>query len=237
MILGGPPMLKVVIVEQDQVAKDVIFLLQDILKEAFTFTHYEKIVDLIRENNRSYDIIILNGEYDSDRITNALDFKKTNSVYIYITNKKKMAPIDTYCRVFYINRNEYKECLLKQKDCINTCLMSHQEYLFSYNGVTVHLKFHDIFYLVKANKDLIYYTRKGVFMERGSIREKEEEFKVYGFIRVNAGTLVNYDYIFKIDGDELEMNNHEHLLISRSRKASLVSFVRKRSIMERERQS
>lgn len=219
-------MLRIVIVDQLQIAKDVIFKLHDILKDQFTFTYYEKITDLIKASPKDYDVIVLNETYNNARITNALDFEKTNSILIYLCHESNMSKNNAYGRVFYINSNDVETDLLANQMAINGRLMKHKEYLFSYNGITLRLKFHDIFYIEKDDKNLIYYTKKGKFYERGSISQKERAFLDYDFIRVNNGIIVNYEYIFKIDGDELELHTHERLPISRARRPKVLQFVR-----------
>jgi len=222
-------MLRVVIVEQEGIAKDVIFLLRKVLNEEFTFTYYEKIIDLVKDSNKAYDIVILNEAYNNIRITSALEFDKTNSVFIYLCHEGYADMHNAYGRVFRIHRENVENELIEMKDCINSRLQKHQEYLFSYNGVTVKLKFHDIYYIEKEEKNLIYYTKKGEFYERGSIANKEKEFEKYDFIRINSGILVNYEYIFQINGEELELHNHKRLPISRSRKPKLFEYIRSKT--------
>ena len=226
-------MLKVVIVEQERIAKDVIFLLRKVLNDEFTFTYYEKIVDLIKSPIKDYDIIILNEAYNNIRITSALDFDKTNSVFVYLCYEGYGNMNNSYGRVFSIHRMNVEYELMEIKDLINSRLKKHQEYLFSYNGVTLKLKFHDIYYIEKEDKNLIYHTKKGEFYERGSMSNKAKEFGVYDFIRINSGILVNYEYIFKIEGDELELHNHERLSISRSRRPKLLEFIRSKTKLSR----
>ncbi|MDF9837810.1 MULTISPECIES: LytTR family DNA-binding domain-containing protein [unclassified Breznakia] len=222
-------MLKIVIVEQEKIAKDAIFMMRKILKEDFTFVFYEKIVDLVKDPTKDYDVIILNEAYNNVRITSALNFEKTNSIFIYLCHDGYANVNNLYGRVFSIHRENLENELMDLQDLINSRLLKHSEYLFSYNGITLRLKFHDIYYIEKEDKNLIYYTKKGEFYERGSVTKKAHEFEEYDFVRINSGILVNYEYIFKIEGDELELNNHMRLPISRSRKPKLLEFIRKKT--------
>lgn len=222
-------MLKVVIVEQERIAKDVIFILRKVLADEFTFTYYEKIKDLVKDPFKDYDVIILNEAYNNVRITSLLEFDKTNSVFIYLCHDGYENVHNAYGRVFSVPRDNVENELLALREPINARLMKHGEYLFSYNGITLRLKFHDIYYIEKEDKNLIYYTKKGEFYERGSVAQKEKEFSEYDFVRINSGILVNYEYIFKIEGDEVELHNHKRLPISRSRKPKLIEFIRSKT--------
>ncbi|OCN06270.1 hypothetical protein A4S06_00715 [Erysipelotrichaceae bacterium MTC7] len=219
-------MLKVAIVEQEKIAKDIIFLLPKILSDEFTFSYFEKIIDLVKEDTGQYDVVILNEAYNNVRITSALNFDKSNSVYIYLCQDGYESESVNYGRIFRIKRGDFENELFRIKDMINIRLRKHNEYLFSYNGITLKLKYHDIYYILKEEKNLVYYTKRGEFYERGSMNKKSEEFEPYDFVRVNSGILVNYEYIFRIEGDEVELHNHVRLPISRSRKPKLLRYIR-----------
>lgn len=223
-------MLRVAVIEKDVFAKDLIFSLSKILDDEFSFVHYEKISEFIKHNkSEDFDVIILNEAYNNIRVTSALEYQKSNAVVIYCSQEDIEKEYSPYTRIFTIHVDNYIEDLKKIKPFLQERLNSHKEYFFNYNGVKIRLKFHDIYYIEKEEKNLVYHTKKGDFQERGSIAKKSIELEPYDFIRIHSGVIVNYEYIFKVDNDEVELINHEILPVSRARKAYLAEFIRSKN--------
>lgn len=220
-------MLRIAIVEKEENAKNIIFTLSKVIDDEFSFVHFDKISEFIRNQEKnSYDIIVLSESYNNVRVTEALNYQKNNVIIIYCGKENHQKNYLPYTRIFEINLSSYQEDLIRLKPYLDERLNKHKEYLFSYNGVIIRMKYHDIYYIEKEDKDLLYYTKKGTFKERGSIAKKSEELKKYDFIRINSGIIVNYEYIFQICGDDIELNNHVMLPISRSRKPLVMKFIR-----------
>lgn len=223
-------MLRIAIIENSDFAKDMIFALSKILDNEFSFVHYEKISEFIKNNkSKDFDVIILNEAYNNIRVTSALEYQKNNTIIIYCSQEDEKKDYSFYTRIFTINNQKYMENLRTIKPFLEERLSKHKEYLFSYNGVKVRLKYHDIYYIEKEDKNLVYHTKKGIFQERASIAKKSEELKVFDFIRIHSGIIVNYEYIFSVDNEEVELTNHEVLPISRARKAKLMAFIREKN--------
>jgi len=223
-------MLRIAIVEKETFAKDVIFELQRVLKDEFAFFYFEKISQLVKSPQlKEYDIIILNEAYNNLRVTDALDYQKNNTLIIYCTEEEGYDSFTAMGRVFRIYKEKYKQDLRKISDALNERLSKHKEYLFSYNGLSVKLKYQDIIYIEKDEKNLVYHTKKGLFYERCSIAQKAEEMEAYDIIRINSGILVNYEYIFRIMQDEVELLDHTKLPISRARRNYVSDFVRSKA--------
>lgn len=223
-------MLRIAIIEKEQFAKDVIFFLQKLLHDEFSFVYYDKISSFIKLDNRvTYDVVILNEAYNNVRVTDALQYQRNNTVIIYCSEEEIQTHTTPYARVFTIFKEQYQQELLQLKVLLEERLAKHKEYLLSYNGISIKLKYHDIYYIEKEDKYLVYHTKKGMFKERGSITSKSEFFSEYDFIRVNGGIIVNYEFIFKIEGDDIEMHDHTILPISRARKAKVLQYIRDKS--------
>ncbi|NBK97573.1 MAG: response regulator transcription factor [Erysipelotrichia bacterium] len=223
-------MLRIAIIEKDAFAKDLIFTLSKVLDNEFSFVHYEKISEFIKRNDaNAFDVIILNEAYNNIRVTSALNYQKSNAIVIYCSQEKGVKEYSYYTRIFTIDVENYVEELKRIKPFLQERLISHKEYFFNYNGIKVRLKYHDIYYIEKEDKNLVYHTKMGNFVERGSIAKKSEELLQYDFIRIHSGVIVNYEYIFKVDDDQVELINHEILPVSRARKATLTEFIRSKS--------
>lgn len=223
-------MLKIAIIEEERFAKDFIFELQRVLREEFSFAYFSKISEFIKTGKtKEYDIIVLNESFNNIRVTDALEYQKSNSVIIYCAEEQINRSLAPYARIFSIEKKEYKRDLKKIEKLLEERMSKHKEYLLSYNGVTIKLKYHDIYYIEKEDKNLVYHTKKGCFYERGSIARKSDELIDYDFIRINSGILVNYDYIFKVSSDDIELIDHTVLPISRSRKSMVAKYIREKA--------
>ena len=223
-------MLKIAIIENSDFAKDVIFLLSKLLDDEFSFVHYEKISEFIKyKKTKNFDVIIMNEAYNNIRVTSALEYQKSNTIIIYCSYDDVKLTYSPYTRIFTINANRYIEDFKEIQPFLLERLNNHKEYFFDYNGVKIRLKFHDIYYIEKEDKNLVYHTRLGEFSERASIARKSEELEAYDFIRINSGLIVNYEYIFRVDDDELELINHEILAVSRARRTNLINFIRSKN--------
>ena len=178
---------------------------------------------------QEYDIIILNEAYNNLRVTEALEYQKSNTLIIYCSEEDDKEYFSAMGRVFRIYKKRFKKDIGNIAPALNERLSKHKEYLFSYNGINVKLKYQDIIYIEKEEKNLIFHTKKGLFYERSSISEKAKEMEPYDIIRINSGILVNYEYIYSIAADEIELIDHTLLPVSRARKNHVAKFVRSKT--------
>lgn len=223
-------MLRIAIVEKEDFAKDIIFELQRIIQDEFAFFYFEKISQLVKSPRlKEYDVIILNEAYNNLRVTEALDYQKTNSLIIYCCDEEGYDSFTTLGRVFRIYKGKYKDALKNIQEALNERLSKHKEYVITYNGLNVKLKYQDIIYIEKEDKNLVYHTKKGLFYERCSIAQRADELEAYDIIRINSGLLVNYEYIFRVMLEEVELLDHTILPISRARRNYLNEFIREKT--------
>lgn len=207
-------------------AKEVIFELRHIFDmQDWTYQYFEKISDYFKVNPNT-NIVILDEEYFNERVRNSIIFNNEQIIIIINMEKEKPEMYTSYQRFFYIQRNALQLSMNKIKQPLLKILEKQDYYLLSYNGVEVKLKLNDIYYIEKIDKNLYYHTRQGIFSERGSMKDKEEEFSKYDFIRIHSSYLVNFDYIFKVEGDILTLNNQEELPVSRSNKNKVMKYFR-----------
>ena len=83
------------------------------------------------------------------------------------------------------------------------------------------LQTNDIYYIESDRHNLIYVTKKGVYISRASMQQAEENLAKYGFFRSNKSYLVNLQYVEGVK-DGCCIINGTNLLISRARKSSFM---------------
>ncbi len=71
------------------------------------------------------------------------------------------------------------------------------------------------------NHKMVYHTDQGLNEAWGTLKELEEILP-NGFVRCNAGILVNMRYVNAVKGDEVILANGERLKISRQRKKDFI---------------
>ena len=89
------------------------------------------------------------------------------------------------------------------------------------NSEFIRLQTNDIYYIESDRHNLIYVTKKGVYISRASMQQAEERLVEYGFFRSNKSYLVNLQYIEAVK-DGCCIINGTNLLISRARKSDFM---------------
>ena len=221
-------MLRIAIIEDKENAKELMYVLYHVLQEEFSYVHFLQLSKFMRVHNaKDFDILILKEAYNNVRVWESLELGKNNTVVIYCAHENEVGSLTyhPYSRCFTLRYNHFEEDLSMVKPYLMNRMNTHKDYYFSYNGVRVLLKIHDIAYIEKDEKDLVFHTKKGLFRKRDSIAKLADELKDVDFIRIHSGIIVNYEYIFQIQNDEVELIDHTILPISRSRKSELIRFV------------
>ncbi|MGX8852976.1 LytR/AlgR family response regulator transcription factor [Amedibacillus sp. YH-ame10] len=222
-------MLRVAIVETEEIAKDIMFELASLLEnQEWSFQYFTKISQLANaENKKEFQIIIFHEKFEIPRVNQSFILNKPQRIVIYTKTKitKAEKEILPFSRIFYIDRVSIKHEVKRISKYIELLLKNQEEYLFSYNNVEVPLKIKDIYYIEKEDKYLIYHTKRGEFRERKNMKDANEYFKSYHFLWIHASYLVNMQYITQIHSDIVYLSK-EQLPISRAKKAEVSKTIR-----------
>lgn len=222
-------MLRVAIVEQESVAKDVVFELEKIFHDyVWTFQYFTSMVELAKTDHHSpFDMFVFHEKFHTDRIYDSL-IKGRKRFVIYTMEKCVPLGNDSpFCRMLSMDRHHIKEEIQRIKENIITWIKEQEEYLFSYNGVKLALKIHEIHYIEKQNKNLIFHTDKGQLYERGSMSEAKKRFEPLGFLHIHSSYLVNFSDIIQVEGDMMILQDHTELPIARSKKQDVRTYFQK----------
>ena len=93
----------------------------------------------------------------------------------------------------------------------------------------VKLPLNDILYIDKDFHEIVYHTADGEYSDRKNLKEVEEEFLKYNFIKLNRGCIVNMRAITKFNRECVYLGD-KIIPISRAIKKEcysvLINFVR-----------
>lgn len=222
-------MLRIAILEQEATAKQLIFELgRQMDGEDWTFQYFSKISQFAKaEEKRAFPLLIFHDHYDTPRIAQSFITPYPQRVVVFTTTDPQHLshlPSD-FERVLYIDRRKIGEEIKRIATQLRLFMQGEEEYLFSYNHLQVPMKLNDIYYIEKEDKLLVYHTRKGKFSERKNMKDAEKYFERYQFLRIHASYLVNFQYITKIETDNVYVRG-EVLPFARNRKKEVSEKIR-----------
>ena len=93
-----------------------------------------------------------------------------------------------------------------------------EKVLIQTDGVKIVVAIKDIFYIEVANHQIIYHTSKGDFKTYGVLKDLEKDLKSFNFSLCNSCFLVNLEYVERIDGYNVIVNNTKLLISHPKRK-------------------
>lgn len=221
-------MLKVAVVETESVAKDIIFELGKIFKDyTWTFQYYNNVVEFAKADlHQQYDMLVFHEKFNTERIYNSFIKGQNRMVLFTCDNRNECTESFLFSRILYIDKHQMKDEIIRLEKTMLSWMKEQQEYLFSYNGIKLALQIHEIHYIEKENKNLIFHTDKGELYERGSMSEKVRYFEPLGFLHIHSSYLVNFKDIVKIDKDILTLRDGTELPIARSKKQYVKNYFR-----------
>ena len=73
---------------------------------------------------------------------------------------------------------------------------------------------------------IYYHTKEGLIVARGSMKEAEEQFTLYNFVRVHKSYIVNLRHVTKVDANDVEVNGERIPLGRVYRHTFLQAFLR-----------
>ena len=83
-----------------------------------------------------------------------------------------------------------------------------------------------ICYMEVLGHYIYYHTKEGLIVARGSMKEAEEQFTLYNFVRVHKSYIVNLRHVTKVDANDVEVNGERIPLGRVYRHMFLQAFLR-----------
>lgn len=182
-------------------------------------------IDLRRAvfSGESFDIIFMDIDMpDSDGIDVAVHIQTdmTDTFLIFVLNMEQYVYRSLRARPFrFIRKSHLAEELPETIDAVLSAREHRQEpvILLETGRRTLRLNPLKIIYVECNRKELTIYMEQEAVCIIYKLSDMEALLAGYGFIRIHKGFLANYRYIFRIDKQDLVLDNGKKLPVSRNR--------------------
>lgn len=224
-------MINIAIVEDDknyaQKLETYIRRMEEEHHQRFNVFFFQDGEDIVSDYKAKYDIIIMDIEMQfMDGMTAAEEIRKLDHevVIIFITNMPQYAMKGYAVEAldYVIKPINYYAFSQRIEKAISRMKKRVKKYISINNKSSLRkVELSDIYYIEVQNHNLIYHTKTGDYIERGTIKELEDKLGQEGFFRCNKCYLVNLEHV---EGcrDNNVLVGHEEVQVSRSRKKELL---------------
>ena len=166
-------------------------------------------MDFVSDYKADFDVILMDIEMphmDGMEAARRLRAMDEEVCLIFVTNLAHYA-IEGYevrAMDFLVKPVEYDNFSLKlQKALASRSRMQKKELVINNGSGFRRIRLDELYYIEVMDHNLIYHTTGGDFSERGSIREKEELLRDFGFARASNSFLVNLRYATAFSGGDV----------------------------------
>lgn len=184
-------------------------------------------VDFLESFHGEYDIIYLDIEMPGSNgleVAHEIRSRDETAAIIFITNMAQYAirGYEVNAVDFMVKPVGYFNFVQKLEKAIRAAEKRGTQFLLLSNGDGIYrIPPADVLYIEKDKNYLVYYTRKGLFQQRGTIQEARQRLQGLAFSECTSGCLVNLRYVDRI-GKETILVGGEELPVSRRMKKSFV---------------
>lgn len=179
-------------------------------------------------SEEKFDILLLDievGKHSGIKIAQIINKNYPELIIMFITSYHSFVKDAFRLKVFqYLEKPIYKEVLFYELDRILLELNSKKDtYLVRYKGESWLLDSREIIYLESEGRYVLIHTLKKSYKTISKLGIEHEKLNKTKFIRIHKSTIVNINYIYKIEGNflYLKTDNSKAVAISRSYKDNL----------------
>ena len=177
------------------------------------------------QNGEFYDLIFLDIEMDDTNGFDAAEELMSGSAkpLIVFVTKSTEYTIRGYDVAFHylvkpLNEAKFHEVLKRALR-----LIIPQYFTFSSNGELYRIPVQEILYFESRNYMLVVHTQQQIYKTRLSLKEVEPQLSSANFLRIHASFLINLHHVIRITKDDIEMQDHQLIKISRNRKKDVIA--------------
>ena len=159
-------------------------------------------------------------EYPVFEMIGKLEEMNRNNLLILVTNQDHLALEAMPYGPFQIIRKKDMERDIPKAIFRYVRLKKHRNGIieFTKNKGVIHIEKKKVLYLEKCKYNVYLHMRDGsIFTAKKCMHECESVLSGKGFIRTHSGDMVNVDYCYKIEKQNMVLKNGERIPISRER--------------------
>lgn len=219
-------MIKVAICDDEETMvslekEKLLEISKDLELKIKTFTDSELLLKEIQ--NENYDIICLDIEMpnlNGMELAGKIRELGRESLLIFITNYENKVFQSLHYAPFRFIRKQYleeelEEAYFSAKEQIE---QSRKVYTFEDKRIKKSISIKDISYLEVKGHWIFINTTKKQYKLRETMKEMEERFEPYNFLRPHVSFLVNPAWVYLVGEKELILENRISIPLSRSKK-------------------
>jgi len=224
-------MIRLAIVEDDDnyasTLEKYIHRYEEESGEKFQVHRFQDGEDITEDYKCNFDIILMDIEMQfMDGMTAAKKVRAMDEevVIIFITNMPQFAMqgYEVEALDYVLKPINYFAFSQRIERALARMKKRTAKYLsVNYKGGVYKISISDIYYIEVQDHDLIYHTKTGSIVVRGTLREVEEKLSDEPFIRCNKAFLANLEYIDGVEDNDI-LIGQDRILVSRSKKKELM---------------
>jgi DNA-binding LytR/AlgR family response regulator len=219
--------VKIAIVDDEEIEREQLksFFnkLSKVISEELDIVTYESGEALLEEYDQSLDLICLDIQMqgrDGIDIAKQIRVMDSQVILIFVTNMAQMAIEGYSVRAldFIIKPVHYSAFLLKMQNIVkNVANKKSKNIVINAMSGFIKISTNDLYYVEVEGHYISYHTNKGLYRQKASLKELEDNLKDLSFKRCNNCYLVNLKYVNAVRKDET-LVGVDWLKISRPKK-------------------
>lgn len=197
-------------------------------EEQYHVTIYANGLNFLDDFTGKFDIIFMDIEMPHlNGIETARKMRKIDAsvVLVFVTNMAQYAirGYEVNAIEFMVKPVGYYNFADKMEKALTFVQRNTERSMVLHNQDEIaRVRISDIYYLEKDRNYIVFHTKSGLFRERGTMAEMEEQLVGSGFSKCIAGCLVNLRHVTKMSKDEVWIQE-TCLPISRQQKKVFVT--------------
>ena len=217
-------MIKIAVCDDDKIFAEELKLLLTQSEENIEGSIFNNGKDFIEQFKiNHFDAIFLDidmPEIDGFQIAKTLKSIDTNCVIVFCSNHNELVFDSFEYEPFWFLCKENFESKLEGilEKLISKINSQNEEFVIKKKDNIFRVKYNDVVYITIFHHNIQIHKKEKTIEFRGNLSDLEEQFFKKNFIKVNSGCLVNLDEIYRIQDNQIILNNREIITISRSRK-------------------
>lgn len=201
-----------------------LFIQRNIDVEIYRCKSGEELIDLY--NTKLPDVIFLDIDMpgqDGFQVAKTINKEYGESIIVFCSNHNELVYDSFEYQPFWFLRKEDYEKRLDGvvEKIIDKIKEKNDEFVLKHKEELLRIRYKEVIYVEVYKHKLQFHQIDKSIETRGNLSDVESRFLEKNFVKINSGCIVNLNFIYKIQDNQVILNTKEVLVISRSRKASV----------------